>query len=114
MWGCHWPGRQHWPVTGVKRRLELRGRPAGVLVYDDFAHHPTAIAMTLQAMGQRQSSGRLIAVIEPRSATMRSGQHSAELNSATRDADRVLVSPASNVSLSRVPVPASVGVISMT
>jgi len=99
--------------AGVKRRLELRGRPAGVLVYDDFAHHPTAIAMTLQAMGQRQSSGRLIAVIEPRSATMRSGQHSAELNSATRDADRVFwfQPPGLDWPLERIvgqsPVPAS-------
>jgi UDP-N-acetylmuramate: L-alanyl-gamma-D-glutamyl-meso-diaminopimelate ligase len=77
--------------AGVKRRLELRGTPAGVAVYDDFAHHPTAIALTLEAMRQRvgADSGRLLAVIEPRSATMKSGHHQATLVAATADADEV-------------------------
>ena len=77
--------------TGVKRRLELRGTPAGIAVYDDFAHHPTAIALTLQAMRQRldKKSGRLIAVVEPRSATMRDGHHQAALAAATAEADAV-------------------------
>ncbi len=74
---------------GVKRRLELRGAPGGVSIFDDFAHHPTAIAMTLQTMRQREGGGRVFAVIEPRSATMRGGQHNEELNSATASADQV-------------------------
>jgi UDP-N-acetylmuramate: L-alanyl-gamma-D-glutamyl-meso-diaminopimelate ligase len=54
---------------GVKRRLELRGTERGVHVYDDFAHHPTAIAETLNALRQSHPSSRLWAVFEPRSAT---------------------------------------------
>lgn len=76
---------------GVKRRLELRGTPKGVAVFDDFAHHPTAIAMTLEAMRGRigAESGRLLAVIEPRSATMKEGHHCAALAAATSEADTV-------------------------
>lgn len=74
---------------GVKRRLELLGTPGEVAVYDDFAHHPTAIALTLQGLRARPGSGRLIAVIEPRSNTMRSGQHRDRLAAVTATADRV-------------------------
>ncbi|MEH6581080.1 MAG: UDP-N-acetylmuramate:L-alanyl-gamma-D-glutamyl-meso-diaminopimelate ligase [Halioglobus sp.] len=74
---------------GVKRRLELLGTVGGVAVYDDFAHHPTAIATTLQGLRARGGKGRLIALIEPRSNTMRMGEHRAQLAAATRDADRV-------------------------
>ncbi|EEB77803.1 UDP-N-acetylmuramate:L-alanyl-gamma-D-glutamyl-meso-diaminopimelate ligase [marine gamma proteobacterium HTCC2148] len=74
---------------GVKRRLELLGKVAGVAVYDDFAHHPTAIATTLQGLRARGGGGRLIALIEPRSNTMRMGEHRARLAESTRDADRV-------------------------
>ncbi|NQX88804.1 MAG: UDP-N-acetylmuramate:L-alanyl-gamma-D-glutamyl-meso-diaminopimelate ligase [Halioglobus sp.] len=73
---------------GVKRRLELLGCPGGVAVYDDFAHHPTAIATTLRGLRAR-GGGRLIALIEPRSNTMRSGQHRAQLAAVTADADCV-------------------------
>ena len=76
--------------AGVKRRLELLGRPAGVAVYDDFAHHPTAIRATLAAMRAQPSSGRVIALIEPRSNTMRSGEHKEELALSASDADGVL------------------------
>jgi len=67
---------------GVKRRMELRGEAAGVRVYDDFAHHPTAIATTLEgakarmaeiAAGAGKPTGRLIALFEPRSNTMKMG-----------------------------------------
>ena len=75
---------------GVKRRLELVGRPAGVAVYDDFAHHPTAIQATLAAMRAEQKSGRVIALIEPRSNTMRSGAYKEQLALSARDADCVL------------------------
>ncbi len=74
---------------GVKRRLELLGTVNGVAVYDDFAHHPTAIATTLQGMRARTGSGRLIAVIEPRSNTMRMGEHRASLAASCSDADKV-------------------------
>lgn len=76
--------------TGVKRRMELLGTVGGVEVYDDFAHHPTAIASTLEAMRARlpvDGQGRLIAVIEPRSNTMRMGVHQQELISACAVAD---------------------------
>ncbi|EED35527.1 UDP-N-acetylmuramate:L-alanyl-gamma-D-glutamyl-meso-diaminopimelate ligase [Luminiphilus syltensis NOR5-1B] len=75
--------------NGVKRRLEWRGSPGGVSVYDDFAHHPTAIATTLAGMKARMEGGRLIAVIEPRSNTMRAGVHAEALGPATEAADRV-------------------------
>ena len=58
---------------GVKRRLELRGRTRGVTVYDDFAHHPTAVRETLRALRTlvAPGAGRLVAVFEPRSYTSR-------------------------------------------
>jgi UDP-N-acetylmuramate: L-alanyl-gamma-D-glutamyl-meso-diaminopimelate ligase len=74
---------------GVRRRLELRGEPAGVRVYDDFAHHPTAIEKTLQALRHNEGSGQLLAVIEPRSNTMRMGEHRMALAPATAAADQV-------------------------
>ena len=74
---------------GVKRRLELLGCVRGISVYDDFAHHPTAIEMTLQGLRAGGGSGRLIAVIEPRSNTMRMGEHRQNLAAATAAADEV-------------------------
>jgi UDP-N-acetylmuramate: L-alanyl-gamma-D-glutamyl-meso-diaminopimelate ligase len=56
---------------GVRRRLELRGRSRGVAVYDDFAHHPTAVRATLDALRATRPGGRLVAVFEPRSYTSR-------------------------------------------
>lgn len=76
---------------GVKRRLELRGRVRGVEVLDDFAHHPTAIAATLAAVRATIGEGRLIAVLEPRSNTMRMGVHRATLAESLRDADMAFV-----------------------
>ena len=58
-------------------------------MYDDFAHHPTAIATTLQGLRARAGDGRLIALIEPRSNTMRMGEHRDSLATATAQADRV-------------------------
>ena len=74
----------------VRRRLELRGSPGGISVYDDFAHHPTAIAETIKA-ARELGPGRLIAVLEPRSNTMRRGSHAAELAPALAGADAVFV-----------------------
>jgi len=74
---------------GVKRRLELLGTVHEVTVYDDFAHHPTAIATTLQGLRARSSGGRVLALIEPRSNTMRMGLHRGELAASTALADAV-------------------------
>ncbi len=72
--------------SGVKRRMELRGEVNGIRVYDDFAHHPTAISLTLQ--GARAAfAGRLIAVLEPRSNTMRMGHHRQQLAASLDAAD---------------------------
>jgi UDP-N-acetylmuramate: L-alanyl-gamma-D-glutamyl-meso-diaminopimelate ligase len=65
------------------------GTPGDVAVYDDFAHHPTAIATTLKGLRARAGKGRLIALIEPRSNTMRMGEHRDQLAAATADADVV-------------------------
>lgn len=76
---------------GVKRRLELRGEVKGVRVYDDFAHHPTAIKTTLDGLRANLSTGRLIAVFEPRSNTMKMGVHQQTLGQAFADADAVFM-----------------------
>ncbi|MHB8237708.1 MAG: UDP-N-acetylmuramate:L-alanyl-gamma-D-glutamyl-meso-diaminopimelate ligase [Acidithiobacillus ferrivorans] len=77
---------------GVRRRLELRGEAAGVAVYDDFAHHPTAIAVTIAALrGRMAGEGRLVAVLEPRSNTMKMGVHRQTLGQSLQGADRVFV-----------------------
>jgi UDP-N-acetylmuramate: L-alanyl-gamma-D-glutamyl-meso-diaminopimelate ligase len=73
----------------VKRRMEVTGVVNGVTVYDDFAHHPTAIATTLQGLRARVKKQRIIAVIEPRSNTMKLGTHRDALANACRDADEV-------------------------
>lgn len=75
----------------VKRRLELRGKIQGVSVYDDFAHHPTAIATTLAGLREHVGKARIIAVLELGSYTMRSGAHRETLVPALKEADRVLL-----------------------
>jgi UDP-N-acetylmuramate: L-alanyl-gamma-D-glutamyl-meso-diaminopimelate ligase len=80
---------------GVRRRMELAGVAAGVSVYDDFAHHPTAIATTIDGLRRRIGKARLVAVLEPRSNTMKLGVHSATLAPSLRGADDVyLYAPA--------------------
>ncbi|MDR0247058.1 MAG: UDP-N-acetylmuramate:L-alanyl-gamma-D-glutamyl-meso-diaminopimelate ligase [Burkholderiales bacterium] len=74
---------------GVARRLELRGHVCGIAVYDDFAHHPTAIAATLEALRSRIGSARLLAVLEPRSNTMKLGTMKAALPDSLSEADAV-------------------------
>jgi UDP-N-acetylmuramate: L-alanyl-gamma-D-glutamyl-meso-diaminopimelate ligase len=73
---------------GVKRRMEIRGTVGGVTVYDDFAHHPTAIETTLSGLRARLPDARIIAVLEPRSNTMKLGVHRDELAPALALADR--------------------------
>ncbi|MBL3589056.1 MAG: UDP-N-acetylmuramate:L-alanyl-gamma-D-glutamyl-meso-diaminopimelate ligase [gamma proteobacterium endosymbiont of Lamellibrachia anaximandri] len=75
----------------VKRRMELRGEVGGVRVYDDFAHHPTAIETTLQGLRDQVGDARIIAVFEPRSNTMKRGVHADLLAGALKAADRVLL-----------------------
>ena len=76
---------------GVKRRLELRGTFGGVSLYEDFAHHPTAIATTLAGLKRLAPKQRIVAVMEPRSNTMRMGVHRDTLAGSFADADRVFV-----------------------
>jgi len=76
---------------GVKRRMELRGEVDEIRIFDDFAHHPTAIATTLQGLRRQVGDARIIAVLEPRSNTMRLGVHNAELAASLADADLVYV-----------------------
>jgi UDP-N-acetylmuramate: L-alanyl-gamma-D-glutamyl-meso-diaminopimelate ligase len=73
-----------------KRRMELLGTPKGISVYDDFAHHPTAIATTLQGLRAKVGKKKIIAVIEPRSNTMRMGAHRDQLAPSTLAADQVI------------------------
>ena len=73
--------------TGIKRRMELRGTENGVRVYDDFAHHPTAIALTVQGLRRREAQGRILAVLEPRSNTMKLGSMKAQLPESLAEAD---------------------------
>jgi UDP-N-acetylmuramate: L-alanyl-gamma-D-glutamyl-meso-diaminopimelate ligase len=72
---------------GVKRRMEVRGTIGGVTVYDDFAHHPTAIATTLRALRSRVGPARILTVLESRSNTMRLGVHRDALADALAPAD---------------------------
>jgi len=74
----------------AKRRLELVGERNGVRVYDDFAHHPTAIATTLAGLRARVGAARILVGMEPRSNSMRLGAHAEELAPSLRDADAVI------------------------
>ncbi|MDH3354111.1 MAG: UDP-N-acetylmuramate:L-alanyl-gamma-D-glutamyl-meso-diaminopimelate ligase [Chromatiales bacterium] len=77
---------------GVKRRMELRGVVNGVELYDDFAHHPTAIHTTLSGLRRRGGDKqRILAIIEPRSNTMKMGIHRGQLLDSWRDADQVFL-----------------------
>ena len=76
---------------GVRRRLELKGRVRGVCVYDDFAHHPTAIRETIAGLRQRERNGRILAVFEPRSNTLKKGILKEALPASFAGADRVYI-----------------------
>ncbi len=75
---------------GVKRRLEIKGVARDITIYDDFAHHPTAITLTLEGLRHKVGSERIIAVVEPRSNTMRMGVHRAALAPSLKKADEVI------------------------
>ena len=76
--------------AGARRRLEKLGEVAGVEVYDDFAHHPTAIATTLAGLRARVGDARIVVALEPRSNSMRMGAHADALAPALADADEVV------------------------
>ena len=94
---------------GVKRRLELRGSVAGITVYDDFAHHPTAIATTLAGLRARVGAQPIIAVLEPRSNTMKLGVFKDSLAPALVDADAVVLYQAPDLGWSLDAVAATLG-----
>jgi UDP-N-acetylmuramate: L-alanyl-gamma-D-glutamyl-meso-diaminopimelate ligase len=75
--------------SGVRRRMEIRGQVRGVTVYDDFAHHPTAIQTTVAGLRNKVGRARILAVIEPRSNTMKLGVWVDSLAGSLADADRV-------------------------
>jgi UDP-N-acetylmuramate: L-alanyl-gamma-D-glutamyl-meso-diaminopimelate ligase len=75
--------------VNVKRRMEVRGEVRGVTVYDDFAHHPTAIATTVAGLRRKVGRARILAVLEPRSNTMKLGVMKSALPGSLTDADAV-------------------------
>jgi len=95
---------------GVKRRMEVRGRINGVTVYDDFAHHPTAIATTLQGLRNQVGSARILLVLEPRSNTMRMGVHSGTLAASMQGADRIWMHEPGDLTWSMTDVAQTTGV----
>lgn len=76
---------------GIKRRMELRGEVNGIRVYDDFAHHPTAIETTLKGLRANVADKKIIAILEPRSNTMRLGIHKDSLALSLATADQVIL-----------------------
>ncbi len=73
--------------VNVKRRMEVRGEVRGVTVYDDFAHHPTAIATTVAGLRRKIGDARILAVLEPRSNTMKLGTMKSQLPDSLRETD---------------------------
>ncbi len=106
--------------ASVKRRMELVGEAGGIRIYDDFAHHPTAIATTLEGARARllqgSGQGRILAVLEPRSNTMKLGVHKAELAQSVSVADQAFWFQPENIdwSLAEVAAAGSVPAASFT
>ena len=94
---------------GVRRRLELLAVRDGISIYDDFAHHPTAIATTLAGLRARVGRARIIAVLEPRSNSMRAGAHATALAPSLGDADAVLLLAKPGLRWDPAPVIAALG-----
>lgn len=84
----------------TKRRLELKGEVNGITLYDDFAHHPTAIELTLGGLRNKVGDQKIIAVLEPRSATMKLGVHKQTLAASLQQADSVYLYQPSNLAWS--------------
>ncbi|CAM3866148.1 UDP-N-acetylmuramate:L-alanyl-gamma-D-glutamyl-meso-diaminopimelate ligase [Vibrio aquimaris] len=83
--------------VNTRRRLELKGEVNQVRVYDDFAHHPTAIELTLGGLRNKVGSQRIFAVLEPRSATMKKGVHKDSLAASLDQADQVFLYQPDNI-----------------
>jgi len=81
----------------TKRRLELRGTVNDIAVYDDFAHHPTAIALTLEGLRNKVGNKRIIAILEPRSNTMKMGVHKNTLADSLQKANQVFIYQSADV-----------------
>lgn len=99
---------------GIKRRMEVRGVVGGVTVYDDFAHHPTAIATTIEGLRRRlgaedASGARIFAVLEPRSNTMRLGVHRHTLAGSLSAADETWLYAPPDLGWDAAPVIAALG-----
>ncbi len=94
---------------GVARRMQLRGEVRGIRVYDDFAHHPTAIATTVDGLRRRVGAARIVAVFEPRSNTMRMGVHRDRLAGAFSGADAVWLYTPRDLGWDVAPVLAALG-----
>lgn len=92
----------------VKRRLEVIGSARGITVYDDFAHHPTAIATTLQGLRARVGAARVVVAMEPRSNSMRLGAHAQALAPSLHDADAVVFLHRPELAWDAVPIIAQV------
>ena len=75
----------------VKRRMEVIGQVKGVTLYDDFAHHPTAIKMTLDGLRKQVGTAKIVAIVEPRSNTMRMGVHTQSLAESLNQADIAII-----------------------
>jgi UDP-N-acetylmuramate: L-alanyl-gamma-D-glutamyl-meso-diaminopimelate ligase len=93
----------------VKRRLEKRGAAGGVTVYDDFAHHPTAIATTLEGFRNSIGPARIVAVLELRSNTMKMGVHKEQLAPALAPADEVILFQPPDLGWSLQEIAAAIG-----
>lgn len=92
-----------------KRRMELKGTVADISVYDDFAHHPTAIDTTLAGLRNKVGEKRILAVLEPRSNTMRLGVHKQALPASLKTADQVFLFEPQNSGWSLAEVAAACG-----
>ena len=94
---------------GVRRRLERRGEAGGVTIYDDFAHHPTAIETTLAGLRSKVGSARIVALLELRSNSMRLGSHRRALAGALAGADRVMILAPADMAWDPAEVAAEIG-----
>jgi UDP-N-acetylmuramate: L-alanyl-gamma-D-glutamyl-meso-diaminopimelate ligase len=94
---------------GIARRMQLRGEVNGVRVYDDFAHHPTAIATTVDGLRRRVGKARIIAVLEPRSNTMKMGVHQDTLAPSLAGADEVWLFTPPDLGWDATPIVESLG-----
>ena len=87
---------------GIRRRLEIRGEVNGVTVYDDFAHHPTAIRETVSALRQAIGQQRVIVVLQFGSNTMKLGEHAQQIAPSLKQADEVILLNPENFDTSKI------------